>query len=281
MYISIEALLDYLECPTRYQYRYIDRIDTTLTGAAGVSSALNRQSLEENFDTEIHKIAYHIFNYIQDNKYPSEYLLRQKWGKSWCRNKTVEDLMQESFSSGKYDRVPDSNPMKRLEKQGVRAIEHLHPHFKENPGTPIMVGKRMDVQVGQHVVSVTLDLIRMVEVEGQEILELIDFKTGIKTKSHWDIKPMNLHINHDIEMTAASMGFRQLTGESEDRIIYYDIINNREYRTVRNDTHYKTLENILDHVEKALAANIFYPVMNDRCHECPFQVHCNKRNGMT
>lgn len=275
MKISIEALLDYLECPMRYHNRYIDRIDTTLTGVKGIGSALNHQSLEESFDREIHKIAYHIFNYIQDGRYPSEYLLRQKWGKIWCENKTLEDLMDESFDMVNNNR---SNPMKKLEKQGVRAIENLHPHFKESPGTPILVGKRMDVKVGKHVVSVTLDLVRMVEIEGKEVLELVDFKTGIKTKSQWDIRPMNLHINHDIEMTAASLGFRQLTGEKEDRIVYYDMVNNREYLTKRDDAHFKTLENILDNVEKALDAGVFFPVMNDRCSECPFQNHCNQRN---
>jgi hypothetical protein len=271
MNISIEALLDYLECPTRYKYRYIDRIDT-----ASIQRAANANSLEETFDKEIHKIAYHVFNYIQDGKYPSEYLLRQKWGKTWCKNKTVDDLMGESFELVNNARF---NPMKRLERQGLKAIENLHPHFKANPGTPILVGKRVDVKVGRHVIGVTLDLVRAVTDEGEEKIELIDFKTGIKTRNHWDSVPLNLHVNHDIEMTAASLAFRQLTGEKEDRIVYYDMVNNREYATRREESHFKTLENILDNVEKALGAEVFYPVMIDRCNECPFLAHCNKNKG--
>src|SRR5690606_26947242 len=119
--------------------------------------------------------------------------------------------------------------------------------------------------------------VRAVTVDGKELIELVDFKTGIKTRDRWNLKPLNLHINHDLEMTAASLGFRQLTGEKEDRIVYYDMLNNQEYVTHRGEEDYKTLEQVLDNVEKGISAEIYYPVMNDRCNECPFQQQCRKK----
>jgi CRISPR/Cas system-associated exonuclease Cas4 (RecB family) len=272
MNITIEELLDYLQCPTLHKFRHIEKEDATFTGLHRGYPKMTDQSLADSFDKELHKICYHIFNYIQDGRYPTEYLLRQKWGKLWCKDKTVKDVLFEATN------IDGMSKPKRLEKDGVKAIGHLHPRFKSDPGTPILVGKRVKVKVGRHTVDVVIDLVRSVKTEDGEMIEIMDFKTGIKTRNRVDQRPLNLHIEHDIQMTAASLAFRQLTGMKEDQLTYFDIVNNREYYTKRGDDDYKTLENILDHVERAMGAGIHYPVMNDRCFECPYQVQCRKRN---
>ena len=270
MQITIEELLDYIQCPMLHQFRYIWKEDATLTGLHRGYPKLNQYSLEESFDREIHKIGYHIFNYVQDGRYPSQYILRQKWGSLWCKDKTLQDVLFEPTT------LDTMTPPKRLEKEGVKVIEQMHARFKEDPGVPILVGKRMDVKVGKHILTVTIDLVREVVIDGKPLIEIMDFKTGMKTKSRMDIRPLNLHIDHDLSMTAISLGFRQLTGEIEDHLTYYDMNNDSMYHTERDEYDYLALERVLDHVEKAMEHEIVYPVMNDRCFECPYQFQCKK-----
>lgn len=266
MKLTVQQLMDYLRCSMMYRFRYIDEVE--------VVTRFNpsKVSLDEQFDNEIHKIGYHIFNYIQDGKYPTEYLLRKKWEQLWCKDKSREDVVFENTVKR------GMSSMKRLEKQGVKVISQSHPKFKENPGVPIIVGKRMDVKVGRHTLTTTLDLIREVVMEGKPIIELMDFQSGIKVTDRFTRTPMNLHIHQDLAVTAASLGFYQLTGMHEDRIVYYDMVNDKEHITKRTEQDYQALEHVLNHVERAMEHKIYYPVMNDRCTECPFLLECKRRD---
>lgn len=273
MDIHINEVLDFVQCPMLHKLRYIDKLDVTYTGLHKAYPKVNEQSLEEAFDREIHRLMYHIFNMIQDGRYPSEYLLRQKWGSYWTKNKSKQDIMFEAT------RKDGMNAQRKLEKAGVKVIETIHPKFKQTPGIPIFVGKNTNLKIGHHNITVPLELVRELKDEkGKPFIEIMDFKTGIKTKGRLDHKPLNLHILHDLQTTAASLAFRQLTGIEEGQITYYDIVNDREYVTSRGENDYETLEHVLNHVEQAMNHKIYYPVMNDRCFECPYQHICRRRD---
>lgn len=260
--VTIEEVIDYLDCPAKYDFRHNRRIDRRMNGY--VRETANQFTMEENFDREFHKIAYHIFNYIQDEKYPSEYLLRKKWGDIWCEGKEIEDLLYEPIGPS------TRNHAKRLERHGVNAISLIHPKFKKEPGIPMLVGKRAKVKVGRHTLGVLIDLVR--EVDGE--IEIMDFKTGIQMKKKSDIHSLNLHVEHDLSVTAASLAFRQMTGMVEDKITYYDYINDREIGTRRGDRDFQILEHILNKMQAAMELQIYYPVMGERCYKCPFQKDC-------
>lgn len=273
MKADMRQVIDYIECPMLYNYRYVKRLDAQLVSNENSSYVKeNKESIVEMFDQEIHKIGYHIFNFIQDgNKYPGQQFLRKKWGQLWNREKTRMDIMFEA--STKYTMTT----RKRLEKLGVKVIENLHPKFQSFPGVPILVGQKVEVEVGSHVITVTIDLVREIKIDNTPIIEIMDFKTGIKTRSKIDRSPINFHIDHDLEMTAASMAFHKLTGIYADRITYYDMVGDTEYHTRRSEADHKTLEIILDQVEKGINSEIYYPVMNSRCLDCAFNVACSKQ----
>lgn len=274
MEITIEELMDYIQCSMLAKYRYKDEVDTTYTGlAGGMRTKLNEYGLEESYDREIHRLVFHIFNVVQDGQYPSLYTLRRKWGHLWSKEKTVEDVLQNSSV-----RKDKQSIMNRLEKRGLNAIETLHARFKENTGFPLLVGNRVKIKIGKHTVYTTIDLVREVVIEDKPLIELMDVVPGIKQKKHAYIKPMRIHIHNDLQVTAANLALKQLTGKEADRIVYYDIDNDEEFETNRDEEDYRTLENILNHVEKAMDAGVYYPVMNNRCYDCPYQYECRKRN---
>lgn len=267
---SIQHVLDYMKCPMAYKFRYIDAINPSTRKIT--EEKYDEPSMEELFDKEIHKLGYHIFNYIQDDKYPTEYLLRQKWATTWCRNKTMQDVIFESNAKN------STTILKRLEKTGLKVIENMHPRFKKDPGVPILVGKTAELRIGKHILTVTIDLVREIEVNGEKIIEIVDFKTGLQSRKKSNDQPLNLHIGRDIEVTAVSLAFQQLTGHQEDRITYYDMINDREYRTKRTKKDHQLLLDVLNQVEKGIVSEVYYPVMDHRCFDCPFQVTCRREN---
>lgn len=270
MIAHIDHVLDYMNCPMAYKFRYIDRLDPSLRSYT--YDKYDEQSIQEIFDREIHKVGYHIFNYIQDGKYPTEYLLRQKWSTIWCKNKTKEDILFESNAKN------GTTIMKKMEDLGVKVIMNMHPKYKTQAGTPILVGKTVEVKIGKHRIKVVIDLVQEIEVDGKQLIEIVNFKTGLVSRRRSNDHPINLHIGRDLEMTAVSLAFQQLTGHKEDRITYYDMINDREHITRRDERDHQMLEDVLDQVERAITSEIYYPVMDHRCLECPFQFICRREN---
>lgn len=268
MKTSLAELQDYLTCPVRHRYRHILKLDPLRGGSD--KSLIDERSMEELFDKQMHLICYHLFNYVQDDKYPSEYILRQKWGNAWAKGRTVDELMK------RQKRVKSEEPLheKRLEGHGVVAIGKLREKFKDDPGIPLLVGSRVTVKVGAHEVETVIDLVR--EKDGK--IELMEFNSGMNTRLKLGLtnRPINLHVHHDIAMTLAALALEQLTGEKAERFTYYDFVSNREFNTKRSQKDYENLEKIIDQVARAMEAEICYPVMNDQCLVCPFQDECRK-----
>jgi CRISPR/Cas system-associated exonuclease Cas4 (RecB family) len=262
---TIQEVLDYIHCPMLHRYRHVKNIDTTLKRPHHLTSKFNQYKMEEVFDSEVHKLGYHVFNYVQNGEFPRAHILRQKWSKLWCDDKTIDDVMQTM----KTDR-------KRLEVHGLTIIENLISRFKDDPGIPLLVGKVIEIDIGKHQITVTLDLVRELFINKKPVFQLMEFQSGLN-KNRNSNNPMNLHIHNDINVTAASMAFRAMTGSKEDYITYYDLVSDKEYNTSRDESDYKSLEYLLDNVEKAIDQGIVYPVLDRRCLTCPFQYECKRR----
>lgn len=275
MIATIKEVIDYMQCPMSYKYRYIDGIDpsTVKTGQLQAYGNINVMSQEEIFDQEIHKLGYHVFNYIQDGKYPSEYLLRQKWSSLWCKHKSKEDVMFDDSPTTK------SGTNRRLEKLGVHVIQNLHQTFKDHPGIPILVGQKTTIKIGSHQISVTIDLVRERTMNNKRVIEIVDFKTWPETKrKSMQHIPHRVQIDNDLEMTAVSLAFEQLTGINEEQIMYYDMVNNHEHVTKRSEKDRQSLLYILDALEQGIKKEIYYPVFNQQCNRCSYQRKCIERS---
>jgi CRISPR/Cas system-associated exonuclease Cas4 (RecB family) len=207
-------------------------------------------------------VAYGLFHQIADGRYPNIHYMKKRWGDTWNNNRTKEDVL--------FDTNSWRNDHRKLERKGTTALLALHKDFKNNPGTPILIGKEYKVQIGKHQVTGVIDLVR--EITGPEdkpIIEILDFKS--------DDRPTNLHVKGDIEVTAASMAFRKLFNYKENQITYHGILSGQQQTAVRTPKDYQLLEMAVDNVARAIEQEIFYPVLNHKCNECPFQKHCEKK----
>lgn len=259
MRLSLQEIVDYQKCPMLYKFRWVDGIDVSVSEKRKVP---NRLHIIEEFDKALHHVVYGIFNQLGDGAWPSAYYVKKRWGKVWNQNRKKEDVL---FDTGSW-----RNEHRKRERQGLNALLALHKDFSNGPGTPILIGKGYEIKVGNHMVSGVMDLVRETYDESDKpIIEIMDFKT--------DDRQSSLHVKGDMEVTAASLAFRNLFGYTEQRITYYGTLSKKQVHTARTKKDYRLLEIAVDNVAKGIENNIYYPVLNSKCFECPFQKHCEKK----
>lgn len=278
MKITIEALKDFLECPRKYYYRHIKKEEWLFLNGGEKN---NPKGLEEKFEQDLHKVFYYLFHSIQDNKYPSIYLLRKRWGTLWCKEKTIEDVLLNTSKHVLMRRKEVEADVEKLELLGVDAIDKMHQFFDKKHGVPLLVGKRVNVKIGHHEVDTIIDLVRETEKDGKKIIEVMDFRSDIKLRQYAHQRPLDLHIDHDIGLTLASLGFYQLTHVEPKNLTYYLVLRNGTYSTQRTKHQYQELYQILNMVEKAIQNEIYYPVYHAHCYDCPFSHLCQKGKEVT
>lgn len=258
MNLTIQQLIDYQKCPTLYKFRWDEQVDVSVSKRKNP----NKWHLMEEYDKALHQVLYGLFHEIADGKYPSAFNMKKRWGYAWSNGRPKEDIL---FDTGSW-----RNEHRRLERKGLNALLDLHSHFQNTPGTPILIGKEYRIQIGKHTLSGVIDLVREVlDENGKPIIEIVDFKA--------DDRPTILHVKGDMEVTAASMAFHQLFNYKEQRITYYGIMSKKKQHTKRSERDYKLLEMAVDNIARSIEAEVYYPVLNDRCYECPFQKHCEKK----
>lgn len=260
MNLSIQAIVDYMHCPLAFRYRYIDKVDYRFSFVK--SEVVNNIYIADMFDMLLHHLAYGFFHQMTEGRYPSLYNLKLRWGKLWNEGRTKEDIMFTPYSW--------RNVHRKKERAGLNALIRMHAAFKEQVTIPILVGKQYTVSLGSHTITGVIDLVRETEDRrGNRIIELVDFKTQDKYR--------NIHHLGDLELTASVYAFEKLFGKRPDRITYYRMLTGKFIRVERDENDYKLLEQCVEQVARAIEQRIFYPVINDRCAECPFHSKCVKK----
>lgn len=259
MELTVQQLADFLHCPLKYKFRWVDKIDTSITS---FKKTPNKWHMTEQFDIALHHVAYGIFHQLEDGQYPSAYYVKKRWGVMWNQNRAKEQII--------FDTGSRRNEHRRLERKGLKALLDLHKDFSNGPGTPILIGKGYRIKVGDHTLSGVIDLVREIrDNTDKPIIEIMDFKT--------DDRPTALHVKGDIEVTAASLAFQQLFGYKEQQITYYGVLSGQQTHTHRTTEDYQLLEHTVQNVATAIENQLYYPVLNHKCNECPFQKHCEKK----
>lgn len=256
MKIHIRDLVEYLECSMRYRFRHVDGVESR--DKLKTPGTHTGTDIYDEFDQALHKMAAYIFHMVEADRYPSMYNLKQQWGNRWI-----------TYRGGHTDAIRDAsswrNERKKKEKQGLRIIQDLHEEFYDKKGRPLAIDYDYTLKIGEHLISGTIDLVR----EYEDRIELIDWKL--------DDRPTTLHIKNDLEMTAAALAYRTISGKKEDRLMYYGLLTKKVQETTRTERDFRMLKLVLDEAERAIEAGIFFPVLNFKCYECPFDRHCEKK----
>lgn len=259
MEISIDEVLDYVTCPTLYDFKYNQDVKAIQTERGRP----NKNSILEMYDKALHKSIASLFHAVQDGFYPGIHFLSKKWGFIWVKPRSEQEDVRFKTVSWR-----DTHEKKRV--QGWAKLKQLWTYYGENQGTPIMVDYPYRIQIGKHVLTGTIDLVRVVKNENnREYIELTEFVTDERNAPF-------LHIRRDWKVTASVLAFQKIMNVKAEKIVYHGIISGKLKPTIRDESDFSQLERLLDSIEKARDFNIYYPVFNERCLTCPYEKHCEK-----
>lgn len=243
----------------KYKFRWVDKIDVSLSEKRKIP---NKWHMAEQYDVALHHVLYGIFHHLSDGSYPSAHYVKKRWGAVWNKGRSKDQVV---FDTGSW-----RNEHRKRERKGLNLLLEAHKYFSNSPGTPILIGKEYQIPVGNHSLIGTIDLVREVKDDNDNlIIDLVDFKV--------DEKSTILHVKGDIDVTAASMAFNKLFGYKERNITYHGVVSGTQTHTKRDKQDYQLLEHTVNNVATAIENNIYYPVLNHKCAECPFQKHCEKK----
>jgi CRISPR/Cas system-associated exonuclease Cas4 (RecB family) len=259
MRIHIDEVMDYVTCPALYKFKDVDQLDPPQHGKGRPT----KNSVIELYDVALHKSIAYLFNSVQDGFYPSKMNLSKRWGFLWTKPRADQEDIRFRQTSWR-----DTHQIKN--KQGWEKLQKVWEYYKENDGAPIMVNYPYEIQIGEHILVGTVDLVRVVKNEkGREEIVMTEFVTDERNAPF-------LHVRRDWRVTAASYAFRKIMQVSEQKIVYHGIISGKLTETKRDEQDYQQLEHLLNSIDHMSKHDIFYPVFNDRCLTCPYQKYCEK-----
>jgi hypothetical protein len=256
--MHIQDIMDFLACPQLYIYRKSD-----LDPSTGARGRINPNTIREQYDKALHKSIAFLFHSVQNGYYPSLAELKQKWGYLWVKPRMEKEDVRFRSTSWR-----DVHEIKR--KQGWEKLQRVWEHFRENPGTPILIDYDYSIPFNGTTLEGTIDLVRVVKNEaGREYVELIEFITDERYAPF-------VHIRRDWRVTAAAAAFRKMIQVNVEKIVYHGIISGRLTETTRDENDERRLFDLMRQVTTALEHDIHYPVFSERCLTCPYEILCEK-----
>lgn len=247
--MKVSVLEDFARCSVFYRFRH--ELGARIPKQAGII---------EKWDSAMHQIAAYIFHQTQNGRYPSQYLVKQAWGRIWALGRTKEEIL--FYVTSWRDEA------KKRQRKGLDYALRLQEFYKPNPGRPILVDYKYKVPFGKRELEGTIDLVR--EVDG--VLELVDFRTDDRLITHF--------IRNDYAITAASWAVRQLLGRVPDRMVLHHLPTSQLIETTRTDEDYKALYRTMQAVERAIEGQLWIPVLNAACVTCPYLGPCERKEWM-
>ena len=255
MRLTIKQVVDYCHCPMYYKFKYEHPDLKTET-----------INVLEKYDSDIHKTVYSFFGSIQNFEEPSLGALKRAFGKLWIGNRSAGQMLYSEPTSWR-----DTHNERR--KRGINTLVGIYDNFKDNPGFPVVVNKEYQIQIHEDLtLTGTWEVIREVEIKGTKEIQIIDFK--VQDKIH-----NRIHVDKDLEISAASLAFQEAFEMKEDRILYYGLEKNKVHNTSRGERDHEVLKHTVTSVAKAIDQRLFYAAPGDKCYSCMYKGVCS--NSLT
>lgn len=219
--------------------------------------------IKEEFNQEMHKIIYSYYYGAMNGNNVGLGELKRKWGTFWYKNKTKEDIM---FSN--------SNTLRsELGVKGVFVIDKLWEVLSEVKHAPLAVEQEYCVQVGEHYVTGTIELIREIKLSKR--------KSSIDIVNYCllDANPDKFVLNYDLSVTAQAYAFRNIFKRKEDSFTLYYLRKDKTYQVTRTQQHFDNFADIVNMVATSIEAELFYPKYSIECKGCNYQRNCHIRSA--
>jgi len=246
MHLTLSQIKTYLNCPDKYMYIYKLGLDT------------KQLDTRDHFSESIYKTIYHYFYSLLDGKMLTESEMRAKFNELWFK---PNDDYHFLFSA------TDSET-----KMAVRAaniFNIFHRQEKYNPGKPLEINREINTHIGDHLITLHIDLAREIESEHGTKVQLINFRVSNRA-------PEAFYLEDDLHMSLSSYAYRTINFKKEDELIYYLLDNGKQELSFRGEGNYQRMKRLINKVAFGIENNVFYPRVSYGCRTCPFQEICKR-----
>lgn len=246
MEIEYQALLDFLACPALYLFKH-QRKDK-------VESYMGRKVIDDILTNTI----YFFYNTIlEEERIPSETELKNFYGTQFAEK---EDLLKFKTSQQKK---------RYTQKYPGEFIKKFYIKHRDNPGIPIAVNEKFDVELENHKIkNCNLQLVKMV-----------DKKTHIMYFSNASHNPDTFRKNNDLKFSLMSYGFRNIFKQKEDKFIYNSVRKGKFLEIYRSNWQFKKMVATLDNIAEIIDQELYWQNINYLCKACAYSDICYNWRG--
>jgi len=248
MRVDISDILIYMDCPVKYLIKQ--------RTAESKACSINRE-----FDEAIHKVLLYYYYKKMNGQEVGITAMKRRWGELWYTPGTPNDY---ALRENRY-----RDKRRQLELYGVMLIDAFYNNEGHTGAVPLIVNAQSQVQVGKHVVTVNIELVRRAK---DKKVELVDFRIGT-------VYPKNIVVNRDLSLSAQAKAFRTTFDMEEDRIILSYMhqagMGAHDFTVRRTEEHIRKFECIAEMAITGIENEVFYPRYSKDCYTCLYQGMCN------
>ena len=241
---SPSKLTQYIQCPLKYRFQYVDGIKK------------EEEGIEAFVGSRVHETLERILTLKKDfDREPSCELAEELFLKAW----------DEKYHPAVVIRQPDVTP----EDHKRRGLMMLRNYFEIESlhefGELLDLEQRLNFQVGEHSINGMVDRLQR---DGGK-LHVIDYKTS-KGRMSQD------QADEDRQLALYELGLRQLHPEVEEIELHWYMLAHREVVTsIRDAEARRRLEDQISRlIEEIESAADFRPKESALCGWCDYQAEC-------
>lgn len=246
--IGIKEVLDFSWCPRYYDLK---------------NQNPNEYNLKELYDDSLHKVFYAYLTAKQrDTLGEGLRFLKYRWGKEWIKQKTNSQIIctPSAIKRDTYD-------AKR--RAGIDAIVTFN-EIMDVPQYPILVNKPYTINIGNDLVLTgNWEYIREIEKSDQnKIIQIMKFR--LENNRFQIVEQMN----HDLELTAAAMAFKETFNAPSFELVYLDIYKQKMISSTRTEKDFDLLIRTVRSVVVCIRNNIRCVSPDKKCYHCEYRTVC-------
>lgn len=246
---SHSRLSCYEQCPRRYQYKYVDKVEVDEV-----------RGIEAFTGTMVHLSLQHLHENAAKGHVLTAAELMEHFDKVWEDN--YDGSLVKIVKRG--ETVSDHRMAARA---GLQAYHRRHQPF--TGGKIIGVEHELRFIIGErHRFIGFIDMLRCM---GDGVYEIHDFKTGRRL-------PSSREVNGDRQLALYEIGVRQNVPEVQEvRLKWHYLAHDKELTSSRTLKELQELEVRMSHlIDDIEAADDFHCRSGPLCHWCEFQGLCQK-----
>jgi putative RecB family exonuclease len=255
-HISYSQLSCYLQCPLKYRFHYIDRLEPEFTSASLA------------FGQGIHQAVASFFQSALEGEHLTADNMVDVYRQAWME------------CDGPPIRFDKADTEEKLLKKAAAVLTLWHG--RQDPAIEVYgVEEEFSVDLGSKIDHLFKGLPPLVGYVDHILkmpdgsITLIDLKTAAR-------KPSQLQVDQNLQLTAYSLGAEALGFRPDELALRMDYLIKTTtpdvvvYATSRTDKDRRKFVKTLTRVWKGIETSIFYPNPSYLCSSCGYQRHCKE-----